>query len=141
MNTRPTYETKAHLTAESELASWAALAWSCDMRKQDKFNQFDYLAIRGRDVFAFVEMRCRANSVKAYSTCFISVNKLANAQLMNLATGLPCLFLVRWSDAIGWANMTTQYPTILGGRNKVRDAADIEAIGEIPISEFKLCRP
>ena len=42
---RPTYETKNHLIKEEELAQYAAFKWNCEMRKQDKYNQFDYVAL------------------------------------------------------------------------------------------------
>lgn len=135
---RPTYETSADLSNEFKLARYAEVAWECQLRKQDKFNQFDYIAIRNNRVKAFIEMRTRNVLSSAYPTCFISVNKLQAAQSMNLATGLPCLFLVKWDDAIGYADMLKKYRVSVGGRVDRNDAADIEAVGEIPISEFKM---
>jgi hypothetical protein len=135
---RPTYETSGDLSNEFTLARYAEVAWRCQLRKQDKFNQFDYIALRNGKVKAFVEMRTRNILSSSYPTCFISVNKLQAAQSMYLATGLPCLFLVRWSDAVGYADMLQRYNIIVGGRVDRNDAADIEALGEIPISQFKM---
>jgi len=135
---RPVYETQTNLKAEQELAAYAAFKWKCEMRKQDKFNQFDYVAIRKRKVLAFVELRCRSNELLKYPSCFITANKLAHAHSMNSATGLPILFLVQWSDRTGFADLTKKYPITIGGRTDRNDKADIEAVAEIPISEFKM---
>ena len=67
---RPTYETDDHLEKEAELAQFAAVRWNCEMRKQDKFNQFDYIAIKNKKIDAFVELRCRNNSIHTYPSCF-----------------------------------------------------------------------
>ena len=137
-NYRKVYETQNHLNAEEELAQYGAFKWDCKMRKQDKFNQFDYVAIRNNKVAAFIELRCRSNEMDAYPTCFITTNKLSAAHSMHMATGLPILFLVGWSDKTGYADLTKQYPVTIGGRTDRNDAADVEAVAEIPISEFKL---
>lgn len=135
---RPVYETQSNLNAEQELAAYAASKWKCEMRKQDKFNQFDYVAIRKRKVLAFIELRCRTNEMLKYPSCFITVNKLAHAYSMSAATGLPILFLVQWSDRTGFADLTKKYPITVGGRTDRNDKADIEAVAEIPIEEFKV---
>lgn len=135
---RPTYETESNLKKEKELADYAALKWNCFMHKQDKYNQFDYVAISGTKVKAFVELRCRSNEYKKYPTCFISASKLSYAHAMHQATGLKVLFLVGWKDKIGFADLVKQYPITIGGRLDRNDSADIEALAEIPISDFKI---
>lgn len=135
---RPTYETKNHLIKEEELAQYAAFKWNCEMRKQDKYNQFDYVALNKGCVRAFVELRCRNNNYLQYPTCFITANKLSGAHAMHQATGLKVLFLVGWKDKTGVANLVKQYPISIGGRSDRGDKADMEAVAEIPISEFTL---
>ena len=133
---RPTYETDDHLKKEEELAQFAAFRWKCEMRKQDKYNQFDYIAIKDKKINAFVELRCRNNSIHKYPSCFITVNKLYQAHAMHQATGVKVLFLVGWDDRTGVADLTKQYPVALGGRVDRDDPADIEIVAEIPISSF-----
>ena len=65
---RPTYETEADLSREENIARYAARKWNCAMRKQDKYNQFDYLIIKGKDVKAFVEIRTRTHTRGTYPT-------------------------------------------------------------------------
>lgn len=134
---RPTYETSSDLSNEVSLARRLELKWSCELKKQDKFNQFDYVAVRDRSVMAFVEMRTRNVLSSAYDSCYISVNKLQAAQSMHMATGLPCLFVVSWKDRVGFVSMLDQYEVIVGGRFDRNDPADIEALGLIPIKSFK----
>ena len=135
---RPTYETEADLSREENIARYAARKWDCAMRKQDKYNQFDYLIIKGKDVKAFVEIRTRTHIKGTYPTCFVSANKVQAAFSMRLATGLPSIFLVGWKDCIGWASLTEIYKITMGGRTDRGDPADIEAVAEIPIEKFNI---
>ena len=57
---------------------------------------------------------------------------------MHQATGLKILFLVGWKDKTGVANLVKQYPISIGGRTDRGDKADMEAVAEIPISEFTI---
>ena len=135
---RPIYETKSHLKKEQALAEYAAEKMKCEMRKQDKFNQFDYVALSKGQVRAFVELRCRNNNFNKYPTCFISVSKIALAYSLHHATGIKILFLVGWKDKVGIANLVKQYPVKIGGRVDRNDKADIEAVAEIPTKDFKI---
>ena len=135
---RPTYENKEHLAKGQELAEFVASKWRCELRKQEKSNQFDYVAMRGGKVTAFVELRCRSNAIDKYPNCFITSSKLAHAHAMHGATGLPIFFLVSGVDAIGFADLTKRYSITVGGRTDRGDKADVEAVAEIPIGEFKL---
>lgn len=135
---RPIYETESDLKRERALANYAALKWNCFMRKQDKYNQFDYVAISGGKVKAFVELRCRNNEYEKYPTCFVSASKLSSAHAMYQATGLKVLFLVSWKDKTGFTDLVKQYPITVGGRLDRNDSADVEALAEIPISDFKI---
>ncbi len=135
---RPVYETSGDLSNEVSLARRLELKWNCQLKKQDKFNQFDYVAVRNRNITAFIEMRTRNVLSTAYDSCFISVNKLQAAQSMYMATGLPCLFVVSWKDTVGYANMLDKYEVVVGGRVDRDDPADIEAVGLIPIKSFKM---
>ena len=133
---RPIYETDSNLKKEKALAEYAAPKMNCEMRKQDKFNQFDYVALSKGHVRAFIELRCRNNNFDKYPTCFITVNKLALAYSLHHATGIKILFLVGWQDKVGIANLVKKYPVKIGGRTDRNDKADIEAVAEIPTEEF-----
>ena len=135
---RPVYESEQDLFRERQLAVKAERAWRCQMVKQSKFNQFDYAAVRDGRVVAFIEMRNRSTPFEKYPTMILSANKMQAAQSMHLATGLPCLFLVQWTDATGFVSMLNQYPVIMGGRTDRNDPADIEALSSIPIGDFTL---
>lgn len=135
---RPVYESEQDLFNERQLAVKAERAWRCEMVKQSKFNQFDYAAVRDGRVVAFVEMRVRSTPLRKYPTMILSANKLQAAQAMHMATGLPCLFLVQWTDVAGFVSMLNQYPVIMGGRTDRGDPADIEALATIPTEDFVL---
>ena len=59
---RPTYETEADLSREENIARYAARKWNCAMRKQDKYNQFDYLDNKGKGRKSF----CRNQNKDTY---------------------------------------------------------------------------
>lgn len=135
---RPVYESEQDLFRERQLAVKAGRSWRCKMVKQNKFNQFDYAATRDGCVVAFIELRVRSTPFLKYPTMIISVSKLQAAQSMHMATGLPCIFLVQWSDCAGFTDMLKQHPVRIGGRTDRNDLADVEALAEIPMEDFTI---
>ena len=77
-----------------------------------------------------------------YDTYMISVGKVMSAHSLTKATSLPCLLVVRWSDAIGWIDleMTAQKYVGWGGRVDRKDAQDMEPVLHYDIEAFKLAR-
>lgn len=135
---RPVYESEQDLFRERQLAVKAERAWHCKMVKQHKFNQFDYAAARDGRVVAFIEMKVRSTPFLKYPTSIIFVSKLQAAQSMHMATGLPCILLVQWSDCAGFVDMLKQYPVKIGGRTDRNDLADIGVVAEIPTGDFTI---
>ena len=100
---KPTYENSGDEVNERQLASLLESKWQCQMQRQMKYAQFDYVALRGKKIQAFVEMRHRGVEHNKYPTCFISLTKLLMAQNLKNVCNVPCLFVVQWTDALGTA--------------------------------------
>ena len=76
---KPTYENSTDEANERQLALLLEDKWKCKMQRQMKYAQFDYVALRGKKIQAFVEMRHRKVNYDQYPTCFISLTKLLMA--------------------------------------------------------------
>ena len=137
---KPTYENSGDEVNERHLASLLENKWQCKMQRQMKYAQFDYVALRGKKIQAFVEMRHRGVEHNKYPTCFISLTKLLMAQNLKNVCNVPCLFVVQWTDAIGYCNLDMQCEIEYSseGWNRRNDPSDIEVIGLIPIDKFKM---
>ena len=137
---KPTYENSGDEVNERQLASLLERKWQCQMQRQMKYAQFDYVALRGKKIQAFVEMRHRGVEHNKYPTCFISLTKLLMAQILKNVCNVPCLFVVQWTDATGYCNLDMQCEIEYSseGWNRRNDPSDIEAIGLIPIDRFKM---
>lgn len=137
---KPTYENSGDEVNERQLASLLENKWQCKMQRQMKYAQFDYVALRGKKIQAFVEMRHRGVEHNKYPTCFISLTKLLMAQNLKNVCNVPCLFVVQWIDAIGYCNLDMQCEIEYSseGWNRRNDPSDIEVIGLIPIDKFKM---
>lgn len=137
---KPTYENSGDEVNERQLASLLERKWQCQMQRQMKYAQFDYVALRGKKIQAFVEMRHRGVKHNKYPTCFISLTKLLMAQNLKNVCNVPCLFVVQWTDVTGYCNLDMQCEIEYSseGWNRRNDPSDIEAIGLIPIDRFKM---
>ena len=137
---KPTYENSGDEVNERQLASLLENKWQCKMQRQMKYAQFDYVALRGKKIQAFVEMRHRGVEHNKDPPCFISLTKLLMAQNLKNVCNVPCLFVVQWTDAIGYCNldMRCEIEYSSEGWNRRNDPSDIEVIGLIPIDKFKM---
>ena len=68
--------------------------------KQDKYNQFDYLIIKGKDVKAFVEIRTRTHTREQ---CFVSANKVQAAFSMRLYW--LTVYILSWLERLHWVGI------------------------------------
>ena len=135
---KPIYENKVDYANEKNLAEYIEKQWQCIMQRQRKFAQFDFVALSGKEIKAFIEMRHRTVSHNKYADCFISASKLIAAKALTDVCDVPCLFIVSWSDRIGYANLNQKFKIEYSqqGWSRRNDPSDVEAIGLVPISTF-----
>ena len=135
---KPVYENELDYSNEKKLASFLEQQWNCTMKRQRKFAQFDFVALDGKEIKAFIEMRNRNIKHDKYADCFISASKLIAAKSLTDVCDVPCLFVVSWSDRIGYANLTQKFKIEYSqeGWSRRNDPSDVEAIGLVPIDAF-----
>lgn len=122
---------------EDELAAFLASKWKCQMERQKKYSAFDFVALKGTHIKAFVELRCRSNAHDKYPDCYISATKLLHAYTMKSALDVNSLFVVSWTDKIGYVSLNTPFPVEWSKANwKRRNPNDVEMIGRIPTESF-----
>tara|TARA_Y100001973_G_C5209184_1_gene344073 strand:- start:5810 stop:6355 length:546 start_codon:yes stop_codon:yes gene_type:complete len=133
------HETQQDLSNESGVAAVIERAWQCGMRKLPKSYRLDFMAVRGDDACAFVEVKCRRHQSDTYPTVMLSLSKVLQSNALTKATGCPCFFVARFTDGVYYYDLSGKdYKTQWGGRTKsTRDARDIEPIVLIPIASMQ----
>jgi hypothetical protein len=136
---RPIYETSHDLANEASVADVLSFAWKCDMVKLQVRDAFDYAALKGKNITAFIEVKARTNPMHKYPTYMVSMTKVINANAVFIATGTPSLLVVKWTDCIGWVKLNqNNFPLKIGGRKDRNDSQDIEPVCHIAINLFKV---
>jgi hypothetical protein len=108
------------------------------MQKLQPRDRFDYAAVRSGKVMSFIEMKTRTNPMMKYPTYMISMTKVINAKITNMATGIPCFLIVKWSDYAGYVSIDNIETTVtMGGRTDRSDPQDVEPVCHINLSYFK----
>lgn len=105
-----------------------------------RFYPVDFVGVKRGCVTTFMELKTRHNPRLAYADYMISLTKyLAGAEIARV-TGLNFQICVHWIDAVGVWDWRRMQPTNLnikiGGRRDRGDAADIEPVVHLPLSEF-----
>lgn len=141
---KPIYENETDAKNEDRLAKFCEAKWGVKMVRQKKLSQFDYFAVSGSEVRAFVEMRNRSNAMTQFPDIWMNIGKLVTAKNVFEITKIPHLFVVEWTDAIGVCNLNTfletdfevaYMPESPNRRNAIEDR---ETIALIPINIFKI---
>lgn len=114
--------------------------WRCKLRKFGKLDPIDWWAERDGKVVAFVELKCRKIPSTKYSTVFVTLRKWLDLLRAHEWTidGVPALIVVRWTDRIGYYEITDLPPGRLSvlRRREHRVEQDTEPAWELPISAF-----
>lgn len=136
---RPVYETRQDIGREANVAEILAAAWSCAIHKLPRLYSCDYAAMRGKEVSAWLEIKCRNAS---YPTYLISLHKWIKGIELSEATAKPFLLVVSWP--VNGEQVVMFYPVcrepihvVLGGRKDRNDPDDIEPMVEVPVAKFR----
>lgn len=140
-HSRPLYETSEDLSREGEVMSSVAKIWQCDYFKLPLSYRLDFALSRHGRVISLCEVRCRNNSIKKYPTMICSVSKREKALSLSDCTGVTSVFLVQWTDAIGFIDFAVKPDFIaVGGRtgDNRRDYEDVEILCHYSVEHFTL---
>ena len=131
---------------EEKLARLLEEKWACTMHRQHSLAQFDFIAHRNGVPVSFVEIRKRRKEMMTYPTVIISMTKLIAAKYQTDITGLPCFFVVEWSDKTAYVDLECHKTFSLSGNNWKRrhneygPQTNIELLGNIDINQFKVLK-
>lgn len=132
------WESSGDRRNESDVARALEVRWDCRLHKLPKQYRMDYLVTRGGVATAFVEVKCRTHSSSRYKTLMLSLSKHMAARTMSIATGLPVLLVVRYTDETRYVSLVQSFPMTMGGRTaSTRDERDLEPIIEIPTERMQ----
>lgn len=141
---KPIYENKTDAKNEDTLAKFCEAKWNVKMVRQRKLAQFDYVAISGSEVKAYVEMRNHSYELNKYPTTWINLSKLLIANQMQQITKIKHIFVVQFADCIAFCDLNhfldTDYEVnfMAESPNRRNDINDREVIAHIPKSLFKI---
>lgn len=112
-------------------------AWECECRRMGYLDAWDFHGIRdGRTVF-IAELKSRTNPRDKYPTVFLSLHKWWALTNAGMGMGVTPVFVVRWSDAIGYITLREVDPrhNRMAGRPQRAGAPnDTELIIDVPVS-------
>ena len=138
---KPIYENKNDYLVEQKLADFLCKKWKCEMYRQKKLSQFDFIAHKDGKPKALIELRKLNCSKDKYPTAMVSMTKLVAWQTMYGVTRLPCLFVVQWQDAVGYVDlqeyvMTGDFRMSPISHNRRNPADDREIVAHLPVENF-----
>lgn len=123
---------------ENKIAELVSARWKCELIRQDHYDSFDYIAMRNGEILSFVEVRSRTHEYGKFPDCFISLTKMLRANELTQTTGMPCFFVVSWTDRVGWINLDFKPRLVRSGKEWSRrnNPKVSELLGSIPIEKF-----
>jgi len=136
---RTTYEAKLDVTNEKAVQAEIEKRWSCNLHKMPKAQHIDWVATRGKQATAFIELKCRTNKRHQYPTLMLSFSKWMHGIQMASAAAIPFLLVIRWLDGTYYLKVTDSTPMRVehGGRQDRGDWQDMEPVVQIDINLFR----
>ena len=131
------YETQKDL--DNELI---AVNRFCDFTESKPYklpmvSEADYILVRGNDVKAIVEVKCRTTPMFKYDDYLISNKKYTSLEAW-AAKGLTPILLIQWSDNLGFVKLPVDHNKGVGGRYDRGPTVGVEPVALIPISSFTI---
>ena len=139
---RPMYESKEDLTHETKMKSFLEGKWSCTLQKLPLKYQLDWLAMRGKDPYAFVEFKHREKlSLNAYPRYMISLDKWMKAKQLCKELEIPFIMVITFTEGTYYGvfvnNALHDVTYGFGGRYDRGDSQDVEPMVYLPLNIFK----
>lgn len=115
-------------------------AWRCEIRTYGgTCEAIDWYAIRGATIAAYLELKSRDHTVARYDSVFLNVRKWLALTLIEVGTGCPGIYVVKWLDDLRYVRVAEidARKIRLGGCNRrVKSATDVEPVIEVPIEQM-----
>jgi len=138
---RPTYESKEDLTHENNIKPVLEAKWNCTLNKLSYKYQLDWLAMRGKDLMAFVEFKHREKlSIGAYPRYMMSLDKWMKAKQLCKEVEIPFIMVITFAEGTYYGvfphNGLHDVAYMWGGRYDRGDKQDVEPMVLLPLKKF-----
>lgn len=132
-------ETNEDLRREREIIDKITSAQNGEIyaQKLPMYNHLDFAVMRGDRITGLVEIKCRTNSMRAYSSMIVHLSKVLDARKWAEACGCPAFLFVQWTDKLGWINFDEEYTVGFGGRKVERFDGDRSLMAYFDIDLFR----
>jgi hypothetical protein len=137
----PTFASERDRESERTVAAALEVAWSCEVQPFGALSPIDWFATRHGRVVSVLELKTRTHESGKFATVFLNVRKWLALLLASAGLGVPALFVVRWTDCIGWMRLQDISGAALrvaGCAKRVKAVSDIEPILEISVADFHM---
>lgn len=121
--------------------------WGCQIIKLPYKDWVDCIALKKGEVTFILEIKCRTNSMKEYSTYMLSAGKIAHGLMYANLARVHFILAVQFTDAEMFCDITSLDASMekiikygVGGRTDRGDPQDIEMVGYIPMDRFSPVR-
>lgn len=136
-------ETPHDVANEERLATFVGRKFKCDMLREKRFAHFDYIAHRNERPVAVLELRKVRYSITQLTELMLPLSKLQEWQTLRGVTGLPCYFVVQFTDAVAYADLedyAVEADFRISRKSKNRRGQDDhqEIIAMLPVEKFKV---
>jgi len=105
------FETQSDLKNEQEIVEILSKHWGFDFHKLDRRYQADFMATKDDELKLWVEVKCRNMPKDKYPSIILELDKANVMWELSANTGVPAIFVVRFTDAIGWIKIAPPFNT------------------------------
>lgn len=137
---RDAFADEADRANEEEVRAAVEAAWNVDLKRYGgHFDAIDFYAVRAGKIAAHVEIKSRSHASGKFPTVFLNQRKWHSLLMTWLYTGLPSIFVVRFTDGIRWIDVreVDARKIRMGGCSRVVKAkSDVEPVIEVPVDQM-----
>lgn len=139
----PIFATTQDRQNEHHIADLIATAWDCQITPFGALSPVDFYATRHGRLVGVLELKSRSHTRGTYPTVYLNVRKWLALSLAGIGLGVPAMFVVLWSDAAGYIDITSvdgARHAIGGCTRRVKSGSDVEPVIEVPVAAFTQLR-
>ena len=124
---------------EAEVAAQMSAAFKCLVHDFGSLNDVDFWLEKNGKLAAYAELKCRDILSTKHEDVFLSVRKWLALTLLKTGPGVPCLFVVKFSDEVRWIDINDidASRTEICERKDHRAANDREPVILVPVVDMK----
>lgn len=104
-----TFETSDDLNNEKAVVLELMQHWGFEFKKLDRRYQADFLAMSGDEPKLWLEIKCRNMTSTEWPDVILELDKANVMWQLSQNTGVPSLFVVRFTDRIGWIKIAPPF--------------------------------